>query len=603
MKMILAELMVRTGLFSTVDYKISPGSQMFLNIMYSKREDNDIRNRTRYRFSRGTFVAPDTVKDGRLRRDINSRNTQKEIVTLSFRGQSQLNDFGLNYQMLYSGSKLEERSDISVFERRNIDLKIHKLYNDYPYVSTIGLDQDIHDPSLPNDYKYYYDNNVFVNGKNYSGKIDVSQIYYINAVRGEFNAGIKYSKQVNSRDANNDAYDVLLENEDNLFVSLMSNSEPDNFLNGKVRFGPSLDKGKMSQFVAENRNDFNKNIESSQFNDESYFYHADERTFSGYLMGRIKINNYLLLGGMRIEQTNSTYQAQVTEYGQPPTLREEQDNYLFILPNLQLKINLTEKKVLRLAYTTGYARPDYTEIVPSVYAESDHTVIHLGNPSLKPSYANMFDLTFEKYFIEPGLFSCGLFYKSISDFHYKHMQAFDESLLPSYLSGRFSDKWSILESLNGEKASVWGIETNYQSRLNFLPGAWKNFGVYFNYTYTGSNAVTANESSMKLPGQAPHTLNAALAYTQKRIESRISLNYNGEFIYQSGIDSNSDIYQDQRLQLDVNSTYRLSKNITLFAEFINITNSKQVLFWGDRTRIYQLDTFGWWSRLGVNFRF
>lgn len=108
---------------------------------------------------------------------------------------------------------------------------------------------------------------------------------------------------------------------------------------------------------------------------------------------------------------------------------------------------------------------------------------------------------------------------------------------------------------------------------------------------------------MKLPGQAPHTLNAALAYTQKRIESRISLNYNGEFIYQSGIDSNSDIYQDQRLQLDVNSTYRLSKNITLFAEFINITNSKQVLFWGDRTRIYQLDTFGWWSRLGVNFRF
>jgi len=85
---------IRTGLFSTIDYKIKHGSHLFLNVMYSKRKDNDIRNRTRYRFSRGTYIAPDTVQDGRLRRDINIRDTQKEIFTVGFRGQSQFNNFG-----------------------------------------------------------------------------------------------------------------------------------------------------------------------------------------------------------------------------------------------------------------------------------------------------------------------------------------------------------------------------------------------------------------------------------------------------------------------------------------------------------------------------
>ncbi len=599
----LAANRLRSGLFATIDYKLSPGSQLFLNIMYSQRHDDDIRNRTRFRFSRGTFIAPDTIRKGRLRRDINIRNTQKEIFTVSISGKSQLNDFGLNYQLFYSGSWMEEHSDISVFERRNIELAIHNLYGDYPYITAIGLGRDIHDPTLLTDYKYYYNNNVFVNGGNFSGKVDLSQVYYFNTVRGVFNAGLRYSQQVNSRNANNNSYNIFLPNEEDLFISLMKNHEPKNFLNGKVRFGPSLDKNKIRQFVKNNLRNFDKNIENSQFNDESYFYYAKESVLSGYLMGKIKISNYLLLGGVRMEQTNATYQAQVTEYGKIPSLREEQERYLFFLPNLQLKINFTEREVLRLAYTTGYVRPNYTEVVPAVYAESGHNIIHLGNPSLNPSYTNSFDIMFEKFFLKPGLFSFGFFYKSIADFHYQVMLPYNESLLPTYLSGRFDEEWSILRSLNGEKASVWGIETNYQSNFNTLPGWWKNFGVYFNYTYTASKAETANGASMELPGQAPHTMNMALTYKKKRLEGRVSLNYNGKFIYRAGIDSNSDIYQDQRWQLDLNSTYRINKNITLFAEFINITNSKQVLFWGNRSRIYQLDTFGWWSRAGLSFRF
>jgi TonB-dependent receptor len=383
----------------------------------------------------------------------------------------------------------------------------------------------------------------------------------------------------------------------------MSKNNTENFLNRKVRFGPSLDKIKMKQFVDANITNFDKNVESSQFNDDSYFYDTKEAVFSAYMMGKLKFDNYLLLGGIRVEKTNALYKAQVTEYGKAPTLRKEQDNYLYLLPNLQLKINFSEKSVVRLAYTTGFVRPNYIEVVPSVYAESDNTIIHLGNPSLKPSYTNSLDLLFEKYFINPGLFSLGFFYKSISDFHYQVMLPFDELLLPENLAGRFNNQWSIIKMLNGEKASVWGVETNYQSNFNFLPGEWKNAGVYFNYTYVFSKAKTNIGTAIKLPGQSPHTMNVALTYKKNRIESRVSLNYNGEFIYRAGFDSDSDVYQDQRWQLDLNTTYRLNKHTTVFAEFINITNSKQLLFWGDRSRIYQLDSFGWWSRLGISFRF
>lgn len=593
----------RTGLFTTIDFKLSQTSRLFLNVLASQRNDNDTRYRTRFRFSRGTFISPDTVLNGRLRRDINIRNTQKGIFTISFNGESQFDDFGLKYQLHYSGSRFEEHSDVSVFERRRIDMKINNLYKDFPYITLYNSDQNINDPKLLNDFKFYYDDNIFVNGENLSGKIDLSQVYYFNDIRGEFSAGLKFSNQKNSRRAKNNSYDVFLENEENLFVSLMTENEPDDFFRGKVQFGNALDNNKIKKFVESNISHFSRNPESSQFNDESYFYNVNEIIFSGYLMGKFKINNSLILGGVRLEQTHALYQAQVTKYGDLPTLREERTNYLFVLPNLQFKINLKEREVLRLAYTTGFIRPNYIEVVPSVYAESDHNIIHLGNHKLNSSFSNSFDIAYEKYFFNPGLFSMGVFYKSISDFHYQVMFPYSADILPSNVSSQFGKEWSILKTLNGEVAKVWGIETNYQSRFYFLPGFWKDFGAYFNYTFTDSKAKTKEDKAIELPGQAPHTMNMALTYQKKKLEGRVSLNYNGEFIYRAGIDSNSDIYQGKRWQLDINSTYKLNKNTTLFVDIINISNSSQVLFWGDRSRIYQLDTFGWWSRVGVSFRF
>ena len=46
------------------------------------------------------------------------------------------------------------------------------------------------------------------------------------------------------------------------------------------------------------------------------------------------------------------------------------------------------------------------------------------------------------------------------------------------------ESWDFSQRRNGDGADVFGFEVAFQRQLDFLPGFWKGFGVYLNYTYT-----------------------------------------------------------------------------------------------------------------------
>jgi len=163
---------------------------------------------------------------------------------------------------------------------------------------------------------------------------------------------------------------------------------------------------------------------------------------AAYLMGTLNFGqNFTLLGGARLESYNMKYHAQFTHtihsvYGDaastyngsviyekdnPDTSNlyhvipydacnvDRTDNDIF--PNVQLKYDINNWSDIRVAYTTGISRPDYTAIIPKV--EFRNGAFQLGNPKLRPSKAQAFDIIGSFHNNEIGLFTIDFFYKEI----------------------------------------------------------------------------------------------------------------------------------------------------------------------------------------------
>jgi outer membrane receptor protein involved in Fe transport len=70
-----------------------------------------------------------------------------------------------------------------------------------------------------------------------------------------------------------------------------------------------------------------------------------------------------------------------------------------------------------------------------------------------------------------------------------------------------------------------------------------------------------------------------------------------------GADDANDVIRNDRVQIDLNTSYRITKKLTVYAEAINITNAPQIDYLGARNRIYQIQYYGYSLRGGVKYRF
>jgi TonB-dependent receptor len=280
---------------------------------------------------------------------------------------------------------------------------------------------------------------------------------------------------------------------------------------------------------------------------------------------------------------------------------EGSTDYGFLLPQVHLKYSVDDNTNLRFAATRSYARPNFQDIVPAQEIELSAREGSIGNPELKPVTAINLDLMAEHYFGSVGILSGGFFFKRLDDF------IFNRRTEVSNFPGAEGVELELTQAQNGEDARLLGIEIAYQQNLTFLPGWLKGFSLYTNYTFTSSAANIqsrndqADTEEIRLPGQSRHVGNFSIAYDLKRINIRLSSNFNGEYISEIGGDASEDLYVKNRMQLDASATYTLHPKLRLFAEFLNITNQPFEVYRGDKNHYIQREFYSWWTRVGVKF--
>ena len=321
-------------------------------------------------------------------------------------------------------------------------------------------------------------------------------------------------------------------------------------------------------------------------------YTADETISAGYIMTTNNLGaNTVVVAGFRVEKTDLSYVGQIfdEETGETPddiTETTGAKDYTNFLPSVNIRHNFSDAFNVTLAYSKSLARPDYYDLVPYQYSNSDDDEVEFGNSDLEATESNNFDIMAEKYVGNTGIISGGVFYKSINNWIYTYST-------DGYTYNGDND-YEFTQKRNGKNASVFGFEVAVQKQLT------DNLNLAANYTFTDSETDSVEgRSDVPLVGAVENMYNVSLAYEAGKLFVRASYNYAGEQLDELGGAAWEDRYYDEQKFLDLNASYNLTDKIRLFAEAKNLTNQPLRYYQGEKAKTMQLEYYQMSWNLGL----
>ncbi len=295
------------------------------------------------------------------------------------------------------------------------------------------------------------------------------------------------------------------------------------------------------------------------------------------------------------------------------------EDHIHFLPSFNLKLDFTDRLISRFAYSRAISRPDVgllrnftnvTRVSPSltdrtnpdiVFAPDGQTIVgydwqyraQAGNPRLKPIEADQFDVTLEYYFGRASSFTGTAFYKKFNNY----IQSGTYNL--AVINNGVTRNVLVTGPMNGDGASIKGVELAFQTFFDFLPSPFDGFGVQANYTYVDNNGIETinltNETgggtagggvsydatavrANALEGISEHSYNLVAMYEKGPVSARLAYNWRSEYLV-TAIDCcvGLPIWQDATGYLDASLRLRLARQFELIFQGSNLLGTDTVL--------------------------
>jgi TonB-dependent receptor len=591
----------RLGITGSIDYRWNDLSQVYFRSTFNNYSDQEYRRLMTLGFNDGTYETTNTVTGGSIERQLKDRYEVQKIQSYSFGGVHRVfSQWDLDYKLSYSyAEENEPRARYSTFQLDDdADFSLNLSDSDFPkYTITNSADQ--FDPA-----GYVWDEYSFEDNKttdqDRAVAVNLKIPFNFNDHAGFLKFGGKYHGKEKDRKNNIKIYGLT----DDYFLSeVVGGFEDKDFLFNEYRIGRSPDPKRVRSYFSSNPGAFEEDEDDSRAESDPVNYEATEDIMAAYGLTTLYLNDLTVQAGARFEQTAVEYKGNVVEFDENgdllPTVNvKDKFDYGNFFPSVHLKYRLGDRTNLRAAWTNTMARPNYYDVVPYQLINREDEEIESGNVGLKPTTAMNLDLMGEHYLQNVGVVSAGVFYKSLDNFIYPKT---------TDVEGGVYDGYEQKQPVNGEKATLFGLELNWQQQLTFLPGHLNGLGVYANYTYATSTAKfpdrDSEEDEATLPGQSTHMANFALSYEKGGFNGRISANVHGKYLEEVGETKDEDIYYDNHFQLDVSMSQQIRKGIRVYLELINLTNAPLRYYQGVSSRPIQQEYYSWWGNLGVKFNF
>lgn len=631
------------------DWRPAEHTELFARAIYSQFDDFEQRGRLIFAFDEDSIVGAsgDTVsftdadKEIEVVRDLKDRFESQKIQSYQVGGESEFDTWKFDYEIAFSTAEEHEFDTqdqtefVREFEEEGFGITL-----DYSNIETPRFMIDSGAALFNDPSEYEFDKVAYIDGLSeedeWSGKFDVAREFELaNGDEFELKTGFKARLKTKS-------YRLSEEPFEGANYNLGDVAGPGSYGLIDIGFVPDLGLTRAANAAALANGELEIEQLDADFESAAAAYNVDEDVLAAFIQGKYKSGPITMVGGLRIEDTKTDMSGNFVSFVEPDgdegdgeldfgdvnldddavlvTPVSYSKDYSDILPSFNVKYDFNDNIVLRGGVFKSIVRPKLSKIAPNqiIEVEQDENDLEIsaefGNPDLDPYRAWNFDASAEYYFDNGGVIQLGAFYKEIQDFivdvetegpqsfqGYNFVESTDPDIEDTDIE--------LAYSINGDKATVAGLEFSYQQPLDFLPGLLDGTLVGFNYTYTDAEGEVPDGDGgtrmIPLPSSAENTWNVMLGYDKGGLELRLTATYRDEYLDELAGDPGEDRYVQDHLQVDATAKYRINDNFQVFADFINITDEPYLAFQKgpDRNRLLQFETYSWTSKFGLRYTY
>lgn len=614
-----------------LDLRAGDSTKLYVRGLYSQFDDQEFRRRTVFDFGdfeddgpssvNGTSITfSDADQEFTVERDTRDRFETQKIRSIVIGGESDWGDWFADYSASWAKSTEVESGGVGPvvfardFEGEGLTIGFDLSDERLPLFSAVADPAgDFADPSTYELDELELTGISDSEDEEFAAKFDIGRRFAAGA--GEFTIQAGFKGRWREKNVN---VDVEYFENDAFNLGQVVGEQSYRFTD----ISPIADGPGTSEFFFANRGDFELIEADSLFDSAIEDYTVEENVIAGYLLGRYDSSTLRVIGGLRYERTSNEIQGNVvTLFEEDATLPDgstASDDIVVVapiafsrdyenwLPSLNIRYQPQRDLVLRLAGYRSLVRPRLSSLAPRFSVEQNdenEREGEFGNPDLLPFKAWNFDASAEYYLGNNGAITAAFFYKDVEDYIVNTVQedgvfngiAFDEAVIP----------------INGESAQIYGFEVGVSQAFTFLPSPFDGFIVQANYTFTDAEGTVfvdgdvSEPRTIDLPATSRHTFNVALGYENGPFDVRLAGTYRDSFLDEIADEAELDRIVDDHFQLDLSAKFRVTKEIQLFYEWVNINNAKFFAFnrvGGQRNNL-QFEEYNWTMKFGARINF
>jgi outer membrane receptor protein involved in Fe transport len=262
-----------------------------------------------------------------------------------------------------------------------------------------------------------------------------------------------------------------------------------------------------------------------------YSYYASNTLYAGYASVNIPFNEkWNLITGLRFEYNDQRLDSDAPSDAGGGKLVKVKNQIASLLPSVNLSYNISDKMLLRAAYTSSINRPEFRELAPLLYYDFNQDLLVNGNDTLKTPKIYNVDLRWEFYPTPAEVIMIGAFYKRFVN---------PIETVPADAT----NPTPLLTFLNADYANSYGLEIEIRKSLASIikTPLFENISAVINASFIYNRvqlpkAVKNQISERPMMNQSPYLINAGFYYNNEGADLQISLLYNvfGRRIFYAG---------------------------------------------------------------------
>ncbi|GAA4474024.1 TonB-dependent receptor [Gluconacetobacter asukensis] len=585
---------VRYSYGGTLGWDIDHNNKIYLKMFESAIYAPVVRNQLIYAFSPKTGLG-DPGQDGTasLSQGVtNTKTTDLERV-YKFGGDSRIGRFKLDYFGAWAANNVDQTSSyVSNFAGpTNVPVSYDNVTN--PLRPTVTVLNGLN-PLDYNAYKLSSLSNQIQHDKDYEWTGHVGASTELNLFR-ELKGMLSFGGGLRMEHIQHYDPTYTYSHLPNVTAGQLAGSDQWTFFDGLYNIGYPAGPHQVNQLASSAI--YPQVTSSAGTTAQQQYINDNENVYNTYLQYRATWRRLGILAGFRYEKTDGVYRGtQTVTQGSVTTLspRAVGQEYANFFPTVQLRYNITDNLIARANWSTAVGRPGFNQVTASQTVNTSTNAVSIGNPGLKPTTGNNFDVSMEYYLPHGGIISGGAFYKLFKNYIVNYT---------NYCTGCYNlpGQATVSTYANIPNAYARGFELNYRQQFEFLPGILKGFGVGGNMTYVNSRGQQRNGTQETLPNTTSHVWNFEAFYNYGPVNVQFNGNYQGLTMTGLGSDPSLDSYVQPFLNFDIGASYRINRRVTVNFQARNFTNTMQNATQGiSAKRMVELQYFGSAYMFGVD---